>query len=91
MMSVRFVLTEYLNAAMELASYDKLEDATYGGRVPPCPGVVAFGPTLRACEEELRSVLEDWVLVGLKLGHRLPIVAGLDLNQEPAREPVDAV
>jgi predicted RNase H-like HicB family nuclease len=90
-MSARFVLTEYLNAAMGLANYDKLEDGTYGGRVPPCPGVVAFGATLRACEEELRSVLEDWVLVGLKLGHRLPVVAGLDLNREPARGPVDAV
>ncbi len=90
-MSARFVLTEDLNAAIGLANYDKLEDGTYGGRVPPCPGVVAFGTTLRACEEELRSVLEDWVLVGLKLGHRLPIVAGLDLNQEPAREPMDTV
>ncbi|HUM67717.1 MAG TPA: type II toxin-antitoxin system HicB family antitoxin, partial [Chloroflexota bacterium] len=33
---------------------------------------------------ELRSVLEDWLLVGLKLGHPLPVLAGIDLNQEPA-------
>jgi hypothetical protein len=30
----------------------------------------------------LRSALEDWVLVGLKLGHTLPVIAGIDLNQE---------
>jgi len=35
--------------------------------------------------------LEDWILVGIKLGHPLPVIAGLDLNNEPMREPVDAV
>jgi predicted RNase H-like HicB family nuclease len=57
---------------MEQAEYDKLEDGNFGGSVPPCPGVLAFGKTLRECETELRSTLEDWILVGLKLGHPLP-------------------
>jgi hypothetical protein len=35
--------------------------------------------------------LEDWILVGLKLGHSLPVLGGLDLNKEPTREPVDTV
>ena len=46
----------------------------------------SFGRTLRECEEELRSTLEDWVLVGLKLGHSLPVIAGYDLNKEPDGE-----
>ena len=54
-------------------------------------GVIAFGATLRECEEELRSVLENWILVGLKLRHPLPVIAGIDLNQEPTSEPLDAV
>jgi len=74
-MSVRFVLTEYVNQLLGHAVYDKLEDGTYGGRIPPCKGVVAFGVTLRECEDELRSTLEDWILVGLKLGHPRPIIA----------------
>jgi hypothetical protein len=45
--------------------------------------VVAFGSTLRECEEELRSTLEDWILVGLKLKHPLPVIADIDLNREP--------
>jgi hypothetical protein len=53
--------------------------------------VVAFGTTLRECEDALRSTLEDWILVGLKLGHPLPVLAGIDLNGEPGREPVDAL
>lgn len=70
-MPTRNILSEYIAQAMAQAVYDKLEDVTFSGRIPSCKGVVAFGDTLRKCEEELRSTLEDWVLVGLKLGHAL--------------------
>ena len=90
-MAVRFILTEYVNHAMAHAIYDKLEDGTFVGRIPPCKGVMAFGSTLRGCEDELRSTLEDWILVGFKLGHPLPVIDGIDLNKEPRREPVKAV
>lgn len=90
-MAVRFILTEYVNQLMAHAVYDKLEDDTFTGRIPQCKGVVAFGTTLRECEDELHSVLEDWILVGLKLRHTLPVVAEIDLNKEPTYEPVDAV
>ncbi|MBI2486544.1 MAG: type II toxin-antitoxin system HicB family antitoxin [Deltaproteobacteria bacterium] len=76
---------------MAQAVYDKLEDGTFTGRIPPCKGVVAFEATLRECEDELRSTLEDWILIGLKLGHRLPVIGSIDLNQEPTHEPVDAL
>ena len=61
----------------------KLEDGTYSGVIPRCQGVVAFSETLRGCEAELQSVLEDWILLGLKLGHDLPVMEGIDLNREP--------
>jgi len=88
---LRYVLTGYIESVLSQAEYDKLEDGTYSGRVPSCKGVIAFDNTLRECEEELRSTLEDWVLVGLKLGHPLPVIAGYDLNQEPSRESMAAV
>lgn len=88
---LRFILTGYIEEALSRAEYDKLEDGTFCGRVPDCKGVIAFGQTLRACEDELRSTLEDWILVGLKLGHTLPILEGYNLNQEPAHEPLVAV
>lgn len=90
-MSKRYVLSEYVELAMRDAVYDKLEDATFSGRIPSCPGVLAFASTLKECEEELRSTLEDWVLVGLKLRHHLPIIGNIDLNKEPVREPVDTL
>lgn len=90
-MSKRYVLSEYVELAMRDAVYDKLEDATFSGRIPSCPGVLAFASTLRECEEELHSTLEDWVLVGLKLRHHLPVIGNIDLNKEPVREPVDTL
>lgn len=90
-MAIRYILSEYVDQAMAQAVYDKLEDGTFAGRIPSCKGVVAFGTTLRECEDELRSTLEDWILVGLKLGHSLPVIGSIDLNKEPTREPVDAV
>lgn len=80
---MRFVLSDYVMQALAEAVYDKLEDGSFAGKIPTCPGVVAFGDTLRQCEDELRSVLEDWVLVGLKLGHPLPVLGSIDLNLEP--------
>jgi len=88
-MATRYILSAYMDQAMADAVYDKLEDSTFAGRIPTCKGVVAFGGTLRECEEKLRSTLEDWILVGLKLGHSLPVIGGVDLNKEPTREPVD--
>lgn len=90
-MAIRYILSEYMEQAMAEAVYDKLEDGTYAGRIPPCPGVIAFGNTLRECADNLRSTLEDWILLGLKLGHSLPVIAGIDLNRAPIREPVDTV
>ncbi len=82
-MAIRFILSDYVERAMASAVYDKLEDGIFAGRIPQCKGVIAFAPSLRKCEVELRSTLEDWIFVGLKLGHRLPVLGGINLNKEP--------
>jgi predicted RNase H-like HicB family nuclease len=73
MPTVRHILSDYIEQAMAQALYDKLEDGTFAGRIPLCPGVVSFEKTLRECEYALRSTLEDWILLGLKLKHPLPV------------------
>jgi len=57
--AVQFVLSDYVDRAMAQAIDDKLEDGTFAGRIPACPGVIAFGASLRECADELRSTLED--------------------------------
>ena len=44
-----------------------------------------FGQMLErsyACREELQSVLEGWIILGLRLGHTLPVVDGVDLTPD---------
>lgn len=88
---MEFTLTDYINCALAYADYDKLEDGSFAGRIPKCKGVIAFAKSLRECEDELRSTLEDWILVGLKLGHHLPVINGMSLNRRPHREPMVTV
>ena len=49
----KLILTGYIDMALSRAEYDKLEDGTFSGRIPGCKGVIAFGKTLRECENEL--------------------------------------
>ncbi len=47
------MLTQYINKAMSKAVYDKLEDGSFSGKIPQCPGVIAFGEMLFQCQQEL--------------------------------------
>ena len=64
---------------MRLAKYEILEDRTYYGEIPGLQGVWAGAESLDACREELQSVLEDWLVLGLRMGHELPVVSGINL------------
>lgn len=90
-MSTLCILSDYIEGALEGAQYEKLEDGSYCGSIPGCAGVIAFAGSLRACERELRSVLEDWMLLGLKLGHRLPTIGGIDLNKDGTYAEVESL
>jgi len=76
------MLIEYVQSAMELAHYEIMEDGRYWGEIPPLQGVWAEGATLEECRQALREVLEDWLLVGVRRGHRIPVIAGIDLNKK---------
>ncbi|MEK9149113.1 MAG: type II toxin-antitoxin system HicB family antitoxin [Candidatus Desantisbacteria bacterium] len=84
---MKFILTDYINFALESAEYDKLEDGSFSGRIPRCKGVITFANSLRECEIELRSTLEDWIFVGMRLGHHLPVINGISLNRSVCCEP----
>ena len=79
-MLVRYALSDYIHEAIAISEIEQLEDGTYVGKIPNCQGVIAFGDTLSECQTQLRSTLEDWILVGLKLGHILPVIDGIELN-----------
>lgn len=76
------MITKYLREAMHRAKYKILEDGTYYGWIDELPGVWATAENLEQCREQLESVVEDWLLLGLKLGHNITPLGGLDLNTQ---------
>jgi predicted RNase H-like HicB family nuclease len=78
------MLTEYIDSAMRKASYQKLEDGTFFGKIPDCPGVLAFHATRAGCQQELRSALEGWLIVKLRHGDLIPVIGNIDLNLKAA-------
>ena len=43
----------------------------YVGKIPGLQGVWANADRLEACRNELREVLEEWIILGLKMNHTL--------------------
>jgi predicted RNase H-like HicB family nuclease len=75
------MLTAYINAALRKAHYEILPDGEgYFGNIENLQGVWAQADTLEACREELREVLEEWIVLGLKMGHPLPAIDGVTLT-----------
>ncbi len=90
-MNNKFILSKYIESAMNTADYIKLEDNTYTGKIDSCKGVIAFADSIKDCEVELQSVLEDWILLGLKMKHRLPVINDIDLNMTPNYENMETL
>ena len=76
------MLTAYIQAAMRRATYEILADGSFYGEIPGFQGVWANASTLEACRGELQDVLEGWILLGLRMGHTLPIVEGITLAEQ---------
>jgi predicted RNase H-like HicB family nuclease len=75
------MLLEYIQAALRHAKYEILQnDGSYYGEIPECNGVYANSKTLEDCREELREVLEEWVLFRVHKNLSLPQIDGRDLT-----------
>jgi predicted RNase H-like HicB family nuclease len=74
------MLVEFIEAAMNRASYEKLDTGEYYGEIPACLGVWASGKTLEKCRRELQEVLEDWLLLKLRDGDPIPVIRRINLN-----------
>ncbi len=84
------ILSDYFDAAMRRAEFEDLDDGHFCGTIPGCEGLIVFADTGAEVRTELRSALEDWTWLGLRLGHPLPAFDGIDLASGAPLEPVDA-
>ena len=74
------ILTAFVETAMHEARYKMLEDGSFFGEIPSCPGVWANEKTLEVCRDVLREVLEEWLILKLRDGDLIPTIGGIDLN-----------
>ena len=66
------MLTAYIDVAMQKAHYEILpNNEGYFGKIEGIQGVWANASTLEACREELKEVLEEWILLGIKMGRTM--------------------
>jgi predicted RNase H-like HicB family nuclease len=84
------MFAEYIQAALERATYEIIDDPEpFYGEVPELQGVWATGKTLEECRKELQSVIEGWIALKLRLGHPIPPIGGHAINV--SAEPVSIV
>lgn len=75
------MIGEYLQAALRHARYEILQDdGSYYGEIPECNGVYANSKTLEECREQLREVLEEWVLFRIHRNLPLPVIDRIELS-----------
>jgi predicted RNase H-like HicB family nuclease len=69
-----------VDTALRRAKYDLMEDGTFYGQIPGFDGVWGNASSLEECRNELRSTLEDWLVLGLWMNDEsLPKLGKLDL------------
>ena len=74
------MLIEYIQAALRHAKYEILpDDGSYYGEISECNGVYANAKTLEDCREEMREVLEEWVLFRVHKNLSLPLIDEIEL------------
>ncbi|MGC9019426.1 MAG: type II toxin-antitoxin system HicB family antitoxin [Candidatus Bipolaricaulaceae bacterium] len=79
------MLTEYIEAALGAAKYELIQDEEpYYGEVPGLEGIWATGRTLEECRQNLREVLEGWIVLRLRRGLPIPPIGKCRI-QEPER------
>jgi len=66
------MISQFIYKKLAGAKYKILEDGAYFGEIPRLKGVWATGKTLESCQRELQEVLEDWLVLKIKDGDKIP-------------------
>ncbi len=76
------MLTEYIEEALKKARYEIIKDEEpYYGDVRELKGVWATGNTLEECRNNLKEVIEGWILVSVKKGLPIPKIGAVKIKE----------
>jgi hypothetical protein len=78
------MLTRYIQAAMKRSAYRLLPNRHVFGEIPGFPGLWSEERNVDRCRDVLQEVLEEWIILKLRDGDKLPRIDGISLNRRAA-------
>ncbi len=76
------MLMEYIEEALRKAHYEIIDDEEpFYGEVKELKGVWATGKTLEECRNNLKEVIEGWIIVSIKKGLQIPKLGNIEINE----------
>lgn len=76
------MLIEYIQEALRRARYEIIKDEEpYYGEIPDLKGVWATGKTLEECRDNLKEVVEGWIIVSLKKELPIPTLGTFEIKE----------
>ena len=76
------MLIEYIEEALRRARYELIDDKEpYYGEVPELQGVWATGKTLEECRDNLKDVIEGWILLSLRKDLPVPSLGACEIRE----------
>jgi predicted RNase H-like HicB family nuclease len=78
------MLVEYIEEALKKAHYEIIDDEEpYYGEVRELKGVWASGKTLEECRNNLKDVIEGWILLSIKREIPIPKLGEIEIKEMP--------
>lgn len=76
------MLTEYVEEALKRARYELIDDEEpYYGEVAELKGVWATGKTLEECRNNLKEVIEGWIILSIKKELPIPKLGDFEIKE----------
>ena len=77
------MLTEYIDEALRRAQYEIIDNdpEPYYGEIKELQGVWATGKTLEECRNNLKDVIEGWILLSVKQGLLVPDLGAYKIQE----------
>jgi predicted RNase H-like HicB family nuclease len=76
-----FSLSGYVEKALKKAEYARDENDVVIAKVPNALGFFAQGDNFEEARAKLREVIEGNVLLALQLGHQIPRIEGVEIEE----------
>ena len=78
------MITSYVDQALRRARYAQMDGGLFCATVPRLQGVIATGRTLESCRDQLAEIVEEWVLVRIARGLRVPPLGRIKVEVKKA-------